>query len=85
MADFGGSDLEGFREEARGWIAENFPAGLKNRANPSQATQSRAQRPVESDVHATDRPSPYCHWARSGSSRAVTSTVCAAGLAVVPL
>ena len=58
---------------------------LKNREKPSQPTQSFAQRPVESDVQATDRPRPYCHWARSGSSRAVTSTVCAAGLAVVPL
>ena len=58
---------------------------LKNFENPSQPTQSFAQRPVESDVQATDRPSPYCHWARSGSSRAVTSTVWAAALAVVPL
>jgi hypothetical protein len=58
---------------------------LKKREKPSQATQSRAQRPVESEVHATDRPRPYCHCARSGSSRAVTSTVWAAALAVVPL
>jgi alkylation response protein AidB-like acyl-CoA dehydrogenase len=34
MADFGGTDLEGFRAEAREWIAANFPAGLKGRANP---------------------------------------------------
>ena len=57
----------------------------KNRLNPLQPSQSLAQRPVESEVHATDRPRPYCHWARSGSSRAVTRTVCAADLAVVPL
>ena len=57
----------------------------KKRLNPAQGSQSLAHRPVESDVHATDRPRPYCHWARSGSSRAVTSTVWAAGLAVVPL
>ena len=58
---------------------------LKNRLKPFQPTQSFAQRPVESDVQATDRPSPYCHDARSGSSRAVTSTLWAADLMVVPL
>jgi alkylation response protein AidB-like acyl-CoA dehydrogenase len=34
MADFGGTDLEAFRTEAREWIAANFPAGLKGRGNP---------------------------------------------------
>ena len=58
---------------------------LKNLENPDQPIQLLAQRPVESEVHATARPRPYCHWARSGSSRPVTRTVCAAGLAVVPL
>ncbi len=58
---------------------------LKNREKPFQPSQFLAQRPVESDVQATDRPRPYCHWARSGSSRPVTRTVWAAGLAVVPL
>ena len=58
---------------------------LKNFENPCQPIQLFAQRPVESDVQATDRPRPYCHWASSGSSRAVTSTVWAAGFAVVPL
>ncbi|HEX2815289.1 MAG TPA: acyl-CoA dehydrogenase family protein [Phenylobacterium sp.] len=33
MADFGGADLEGFRTEAREWIAANFPAALKGRGN----------------------------------------------------
>ena len=58
---------------------------LKNLPKPCQPIQFFAQRPVESDVHATERPRPYCHWARRGSSRAVTRTVWAAGLAVVPL
>ena len=58
---------------------------LKNFENPFQPIQLFAQRPVESEVQATDRPSPYCHWARRGSSRAVTRTVWAAALAVVPL
>jgi alkylation response protein AidB-like acyl-CoA dehydrogenase len=34
MADFGGSDLEAFRAEARSWIEANFPASLKGRPNP---------------------------------------------------
>src|SRR3954468_4285348 len=34
MADFGGTDLEAFRTQAREWIAANFPAGLKGLANP---------------------------------------------------
>src|SRR4051812_40383932 len=34
MADFGATDLEAFRTEAREWIAANFPPALKNRANP---------------------------------------------------
>jgi alkylation response protein AidB-like acyl-CoA dehydrogenase len=33
MADFGATDLEAFRTEARGWIAANFPAALKGRGN----------------------------------------------------
>ncbi len=34
MADFGGTDLEGFRAEAKGWIEANFPASLKGKPNP---------------------------------------------------
>ena len=34
MADFGGSDLEAFRAEARAWIEANFPASLKGKPNP---------------------------------------------------
>ena len=34
MADFGGSDLDAFRAEAREWIEANFPASLKGRPNP---------------------------------------------------
>ena len=58
---------------------------LKNFENACQPTQFFAHFPVASEVHATDRPRPYCHCASSGSSRAVTNTVWAAGLAVVPL
>src|SRR6476659_7612264 len=42
MADFGGTDLEGFRASAREWIAANFPAGLKGIANP-MAREERAK------------------------------------------
>ena len=34
MADFGGTDLEALRSEARAWIEANFPAELKGRPNP---------------------------------------------------
>ncbi|THD64742.1 acyl-CoA dehydrogenase family protein [Phenylobacterium sp.] len=34
MADFGGTDLEAFRAEARAWIEANFPASLKGKPNP---------------------------------------------------
>ena len=34
MADFGGTDLEAFRAEARAWIEANFPAALKGKPNP---------------------------------------------------
>ena len=30
MADFGGADLEAFRNEVRGWLAANYPAELKD-------------------------------------------------------
>src|SRR3954466_6490435 len=58
---------------------------VKNRLDPGQLTQFFAHRPVESDVQATDRPRPYCHCARSGSSRGETRTSWAADLTVVPL
>src|SRR5512146_3189463 len=58
---------------------------LKNRLKPVHPIQFLAHRPVESEVQATDRPRPYCHWASNGSSRDVTRTSCAAGLIVVPL
>jgi len=32
MADFGADDLDGFRAEARDWLAANFPPALKGRA-----------------------------------------------------
>ncbi|WP_340646387.1 acyl-CoA dehydrogenase family protein [Phenylobacterium sp.] len=37
MADFGGADLDAFRTEARAWLAENFPASLKNRSDIAAA------------------------------------------------
>ncbi|HEY0436257.1 MAG TPA: acyl-CoA dehydrogenase, partial [Phenylobacterium sp.] len=36
MADFGGTELEGFRAETRAWLEENFPASL--RKNPEAIT-----------------------------------------------
>ncbi|WP_374470002.1 acyl-CoA dehydrogenase family protein [Phenylobacterium sp.] len=38
MADFGGDvDLEAFRAEARGWLAENFPKSLEGKAGLAMA------------------------------------------------
>jgi alkylation response protein AidB-like acyl-CoA dehydrogenase len=31
MADFGATELDAFRDEARGWLAANFPTGLKGK------------------------------------------------------
>jgi len=42
MADFGGTDLEAFRTEARAWIAANFPPALKGRGN-SMMTEERVK------------------------------------------
>jgi alkylation response protein AidB-like acyl-CoA dehydrogenase len=44
MADFGGTDLEAFRAEARAWIEANFPAALKGKPNP-MAGEDRAAKP----------------------------------------
>jgi alkylation response protein AidB-like acyl-CoA dehydrogenase len=49
MADFGGTDLEGFRAEAREWIAANFPAALKGRANPMMR-EERAKPTADQDA-----------------------------------
>src|SRR5580765_4732844 len=38
-----------------------------NCANCGHLTQSVAHRPLTSGVHATERPSPYCHCASIGS------------------
>ena len=45
MADFGATDLDGFRTEARDWIAANFPASLKGRPNP-MAGEERGGKPT---------------------------------------
>ena len=46
MADFGGSDLDAFRNEARDWIVANFPASLKGKANPMMR-EERGNPPTE--------------------------------------
>jgi alkylation response protein AidB-like acyl-CoA dehydrogenase len=40
MADFGGTDLDAFRSEAREWLEANFPASL--RRDPSPVTDAEA-------------------------------------------
>src|SRR5579871_6502447 len=46
-------------------------------------SQSLVHRPAASLVQATDRPSPYCQAASTGSSFLLASTISAAGLGVV--
>src|ERR1700749_2278296 len=40
MPDFGGTDLDAFRTEARTWLEANFPASL--RRDPSAVTDAEA-------------------------------------------
>ncbi|HEV2363241.1 MAG TPA: acyl-CoA dehydrogenase family protein [Caulobacteraceae bacterium] len=49
MADFGGTELEAFRAEARSWLEENFPASL--RRDPEAVTDTLyAGRKLEGDA-----------------------------------
>jgi alkylation response protein AidB-like acyl-CoA dehydrogenase len=45
MADFGGTDLDAFRAEAREWIEANFPASLKGKPNPMMREERSAPSP----------------------------------------
>ena len=47
MADFGGTDLEAFRAEARGWIEANFPAELKGKPNPMMREEAQSPSPAQ--------------------------------------
>src|SRR5579885_2840930 len=44
MADFGGSDLDAFRAEARSWLDENFHKSL---AKDTEGQQAAAQGPAK--------------------------------------
>ena len=47
MADFGGTDLEALRSEARAWIEANFPAELKGRPNPMMREERSKPSPAQ--------------------------------------
>jgi alkylation response protein AidB-like acyl-CoA dehydrogenase len=47
MADFGGTDLEGFRAEAKAWIEANFPAELKGKPNPMMREEAVEPSPAQ--------------------------------------
>jgi alkylation response protein AidB-like acyl-CoA dehydrogenase len=47
MADFGGSDLDAFRADARAWLEENFPTTLKDQ--PDAATIAMTGEPPHPD------------------------------------
>jgi alkylation response protein AidB-like acyl-CoA dehydrogenase len=42
MADFGGTELEAFRAEARAWLDENYPKSLRKDAGPQNEEQAMA-------------------------------------------
>jgi len=42
MADFGGSDLDGFRAEVRDWLEANYPASLRDNAEAVTAVEQGA-------------------------------------------
>jgi len=47
MADFGGTDLEAFRGEAKAWIEANFPAELKGKPNPMMREEAVEPSPAQ--------------------------------------
>ncbi len=49
MADFGATDLEAFRTEAREWITANFPAALKGKPSP-MAVEERMKPNADQDA-----------------------------------
>ncbi|MDP1986982.1 acyl-CoA dehydrogenase family protein, partial [Phenylobacterium sp.] len=49
MADFGGSDLDAFRTEARDWIEANFPKSLKGKGGMMMREERSEPTP---DMHA---------------------------------
>jgi alkylation response protein AidB-like acyl-CoA dehydrogenase len=46
MADFGGSELEGFRAEARTWLEANFPASLAHKPELILEAMNRREKPT---------------------------------------
>jgi alkylation response protein AidB-like acyl-CoA dehydrogenase len=50
MADFGGADLDAFRQEVRTWIAENFPPALKGAPNPMMREDRTTPLPPEHEA-----------------------------------
>jgi alkylation response protein AidB-like acyl-CoA dehydrogenase len=47
MADFGGGDTEAFREEARDWLAANFPAELRKEPDTTMEQMEGGLKPSE--------------------------------------
>jgi len=46
MADFGGSDLDAFRTEAKAWLEANFPASLRRDASAVAETETTGEKPT---------------------------------------
>jgi len=46
MADFGGTDLDAFRSEAKAWLEANFPASLRRDASAVAETETTGEEPT---------------------------------------
>jgi alkylation response protein AidB-like acyl-CoA dehydrogenase len=46
MADFGGSDLEAFRAQARTWLEENCPASIRGKPEVVSEAMNRREKPT---------------------------------------
>jgi alkylation response protein AidB-like acyl-CoA dehydrogenase len=67
MADFGGSPLEAFRAEVRTWLADNYPAALRE---PGVATDPEAIWGGRAFAHSQD---PQTVWMRRAAERGWTA------------
>ena len=74
MADFGATELEAFRTEARTWLEANYPASLREHPEPVSAGDERGRQgpPATSSSGASA-------WAkRAGACRPGPSSTAAA-------
>ena len=67
MADFGGGDLDAFRGEVRAWLADNYPAELKD---PKAKTDPEAMWGGRAFEGSND---PHIKWMRKVAEKGWTA------------